>query len=492
MRSIPLLILAGCVTSSLLAQGKDIIVRKNGARIRGIEVTEFTHSGLKATRKGGEVLEIPGHLVLALEWGDLPEEFIAGRAAMERGDFATAVQMFGEAANKATRPLVKADCEFFQIKAAVAAIGDDSGAAQTAADKAKAWLTTNGDHWRVPEALLLAGRASRLAGNAADAMMAYFLFRQIIRTPDDLIRLVTLFIICSIGVAVSFIIENRTQQNMFHIFGGVPQFTDIRNGRLRCQGAFAHSILAGCFWACLIPLYCVRGWFGRGWLLTAIGIGTALLIVALSSSSTPIMSILFGILAGSTFLVRKALRWWRWLILAWLAVLHFVLMNMPVWHLLARVDIISGSTGWHRYHLVDKCIEYFPEWWMAGTLQTGHWGPGLHDVTNQYVAEGVTGGLGRLLLFTACVVTAFIGVSRSLRMPQQPPAYRYMVWALGTALFMHCMNFIGVSYFEQIVVEWHMTLAIASSLTLVPGADVSRQLQTSNVTDPRIPSAAPG
>jgi len=169
MRSIPLLILAGCVTSSLLAQGKDIIVRKNGARIRGIEVTEFTHSGLKATRKGGEVLEIPGHLVLALEWGDLPEEFIAGRAAMERGDFATAVQMFGEAANKATRPLVKADCEFFQIKAAVAAIGDDSGAAQTAADKAKAWLTTNGDHWRVPEALLLAGRASRLAGNAADA-----------------------------------------------------------------------------------------------------------------------------------------------------------------------------------------------------------------------------------------------------------------------------------------------------------------------------------
>jgi len=330
------------------------------------------------------------------------------------------------------------------------------------------------------------------AGNAADAMMAYFLFRQIIRTPDDLIRLVTLFIICSIGVAVSFIIENRTQQNMFHIFGGVPQFTDIRNGRLRCQGAFAHSILAGCFWACLIPLYCVRGWFGRGWLLTAIGIGTALLIVALSSSSTPIMSILFGILAGSTFLVRKALRWWRWLILAWLAVLHFVLMNMPVWHLLARVDIISGSTGWHRYHLVDKCIEYFPEWWMAGTLQTGHWGPGLHDVTNQYVAEGVTGGLGRLLLFTACVVTAFIGVSRSLRMPQQPPAYRYMVWALGTALFMHCMNFIGVSYFEQIVVEWHMTLAIASSLTLVPGADVSRQLQTSNVTDPRIPSAAPG
>lgn len=169
MRTIPLLIAAGLLAAPLFAQGKDIVVRKDGARLRGVEITEFNHSSLRATKKGGSVTEIPGHMILSVRFGDLADEFISGRAAMERGDFATATQMFGAAADKATRPLVKADCEFFQIKAAVAAIGGDTGAAGTAADKAKTWLAANTTHWRVPEALLLAGRAYRLAGNPAAA-----------------------------------------------------------------------------------------------------------------------------------------------------------------------------------------------------------------------------------------------------------------------------------------------------------------------------------
>ena len=36
--------------------------------------------------------------------------------------------------------------------------------------------------------------------------------------------------------------------------GGVPEITVVREGRLRCQGAFAHPILAGCFWAEQLPL----------------------------------------------------------------------------------------------------------------------------------------------------------------------------------------------------------------------------------------------
>lgn len=321
-------------------------------------------------------------------------------------------------------------------------------------------------------------------GAALDAMMTYFLFRQLIRTPDDLTRIAMQFVACGLAVAVFFVIENRTSQNMFYVFGGVGRFTDVRNGRLRCQGAFAHSILAGCFWASLIPFYFVRGWLGRGWLLSLAGIGSALLIVALTASSTPIMAVLFGVVGGAAFWVRGSLRWWRWLIFAWLCVLHFVLMKAPVWNLLARVDIVSGSTGWHRYHLVDRCIANFNEWWLFGTLNTGHWGPGLHDVTNQYVAEGVSGGVARLCLFVTVVVLAFMGVSRSMRMPGQTRAYRFTAWALGTALFMHCMNFLGVSYFEQIVTEWHMTLAMIASLTLVPGARVAAQLQTAGAPAP--------
>jgi hypothetical protein len=306
-------------------------------------------------------------------------------------------------------------------------------------------------------------------GTAIDAMMVFFFFRMLIRSHQDLIVIATQFLLSSFAVLMFFVYENRTQQNMFAVFGGVPAFTDIRDGRLRCQGAFAHSILAGCFWACLVPFYCIRGWLTGRWLAPVAGIGAAMGIVMLCSSSTPIMAVAFGLVAAGAWFVRGAMRWYRWLIFLWLCVLHFFLMKQPVWHLLARVDIMSGSTGYHRFHLVDK-------FFVWGTMGTGHWGHGLHDVTNQFVAEGVAGGILRLGLFLWIVWLCFAGVSRSLRLTAAPRSYHLASWAIGTAMFMHCMNFIAVSYFEQIVVEWQLTLATVSSLTLVPGARPEQQL----------------
>jgi hypothetical protein len=313
-------------------------------------------------------------------------------------------------------------------------------------------------------------------GASVDALMVYFFFRMLIRTHRDLVLLATQFLISSFAVLVFFVVENRTSRNMFGILGGVPAITDIRDGRLRCQGAFAHSILAGCFWACLIPFYFLRGALDRKWLLPAAGVVSALGIVVLCASSTPIMALGFGIMGAAAFFVRGALRWYRWLIFLWLCVLHYFLMKQPVWHLLSRVDLVGGSTGWHRFLLVDKFFERFYEWWPVGTLATGHWGPGLHDVTNQFVAEGVAGGIARLVVFVAGVWFAFAGISRSLRLPAANRSYVLATWALGVAMFMHCMNFLAVSYFEQIVVEWELTLAAVGSLTLVPGARPERQL----------------
>lgn len=315
-------------------------------------------------------------------------------------------------------------------------------------------------------------------GYAVDGLMVYFFFRMIIRDFRDLAFIATAFMLSSLAVVVFFVIESRTSKNMFHVFGGVPEFTEERGGRLRCQGAFAHSILAGCFWACLVPFYFARGWIAKRWMLVALGVPTALAIVRLCASSTPIMAVFFGIVAGCAWFARGALRWFRWLIFAWLCVLHFFLMEQPVWHLLARIDFVGGSTGWHRYHLVDKFFDRFYEWWLVGTMRTGHWGPGLHDVTNQFVAEGVTGGIWRLGLFALTIFFAFAGISRSLRLPAGGRVYKLVAWCLGVALFQHCMNFIGVSYFEQIVTSYLMVLATISSLTLVPGARVEQQLES--------------
>ncbi|MBX3461755.1 MAG: hypothetical protein KF830_01175 [Planctomycetes bacterium] len=169
MRLLPLLFAAAVLAPAAIAQkAADVLVKKDGARVRGLEITEFLLSGVRAKRAGGD-LEVPAHQVMAIEWSNLPDAFLVGRAAMERGDFRHAVQMFGEAIGQSTRPLVKADAEFFLIKAAVSSIGTDKNAAATAAARAKAWLQGNPNHWRTPEAMLLAGRAERLAGTGGAA-----------------------------------------------------------------------------------------------------------------------------------------------------------------------------------------------------------------------------------------------------------------------------------------------------------------------------------
>ena len=168
MRILSLLVpVALLLPNTLEAQNvNDVVLKKDGARIRGLEITDFLLSGVRGKR-GSDDFELPAHLVKDIEWSDLPEEFLAGRGAMGRGDFAAAAQFFG--AVKSDRPLVAADATFFKIKAAVAGIGADKAAASTAAGYMKDWVAGNVNHWRTPEALLLQGRAERLAGTAGAA-----------------------------------------------------------------------------------------------------------------------------------------------------------------------------------------------------------------------------------------------------------------------------------------------------------------------------------
>lgn len=162
MRTFSLLFTAALLAPFANAQKiNDVVVKKDGSRVRGVEITEFLLTGVRGKR-GADAFEVPAHQVVAIEWSDLPDAFTTGRAALERGDFRTAAQLFGDV--QSDRPLIKADAEFYKIKAAVAAIGSDKAAAATAATHAKKWLADNANHWRTPEAMLLAGRAERLAG----------------------------------------------------------------------------------------------------------------------------------------------------------------------------------------------------------------------------------------------------------------------------------------------------------------------------------------
>jgi hypothetical protein len=239
-------------------------------------------------------------------------------------------------------------------------------------------------------------------GWSFDILVTYFLVRCLIRQVDDVLSLGKIIALVAIPIAVTFAFEYQTQRNPFSIFGGVPQVTLVREGRLRCQGPFSHPILAGTFWASTLPLL---------WLLwrndvaarrlAIAGLFAALFIVFACSSSTPLISVLAA--AGGIALFR--LRAWRtamWVSFCLLLFALHMVMNMPVWHLMARADFVGGSTGWHRFRIFDAFINNFREWYLTGEPNPMSWGVWeMRDITNQFILEGLRGGLLTLSILLA-------------------------------------------------------------------------------------------
>jgi len=303
-------------------------------------------------------------------------------------------------------------------------------------------------------------------GFGFDAFGMYFLFRCLIRDWSDVEGAVFGTLVISIAVSMFFLRENLTGHNMFSIFGGIPEITVIRAGRIRCRGAFSHPILAGCFWASLLPLFTARWWKSAKDRLWAVaGLVTTLIVVGCCASSTPAMGVIASMIGGVMFFFRYQMRLVRWGILLILIALHIV-MNAPVWHLISRISAVGGSTGYFRYKLINEAIEHFGEWALLGTKSTAHWFWGAQDITNHYIVEGVSGGLLTLCLFVAVIAIAFREVGKLWR-SQSRHTYRLALsWAMGVSLFVHCANFIGISYFGQIWILWYLLLAMIGSLSV--------------------------
>lgn len=169
MSKLPTLLFPLLLVPAVSAQRiTDTIHKKDGSRIRGVEVIEANLTQVKY-RRGEDELELPSHTLERIEWHEPPETFLSAQAAMDRGDFETAKQMFGEAATAATREPLKREARFLQAEAAVSAAAVDAATASSAAQLAKELLDAYPDFVRVPDLMLLHGRALRLAGQGAAA-----------------------------------------------------------------------------------------------------------------------------------------------------------------------------------------------------------------------------------------------------------------------------------------------------------------------------------
>ncbi len=296
----------------------------------------------------------------------------------------------------------------------------------------------------------------------------YFLLRVFCRSLNDVVSLCWITAILLVPLSIVMLSEQATGRNIFSALGGVAELSEVRNGKIRAQGPFAHSILAGTVGAVCLPL--MIGLWRQHRKAAILGTAACLLMIFASASSGPILSALFGI--GALFM-------WRWRhrmrLLRWCALLGYIgldlIMNAPAYYLLARIDLTGSSTGWHRAFLIEAALAHLSEWWLAGTDFTRHWMPygvdwsgNQSDITNHYLMMGVAGGLPLMLLFVAVLATGFSFVGRTLRqMPELSPQSQFMIWALGVSLFAHSVTFISVSYFDQSFVFIYLSLAVIGS-----------------------------
>lgn len=268
----------------------------------------------------------------------------------------------------------------------------------------------------------------------------------------------------AIGLAVVLIpfglimfYERFTGNNLYRFFGGQSLVSIVRDGRIRAQGSFGTPILAGTVAATALPFF-VSMWHEKK-CLAMVAMIAALMTILSTSSSGPI---------GTSMVAVAAMCVWKWrsragTILLWLAVtlvlMHFI-KNRPVWYLMALMDFVGGSTGWHRAYLIDMALLHLNEWWAFGTDFTRHWMPyGLAsdpnhcDITNYYIQLGITGGLALTGALIAIQWRSFRLLGHDImRGPydwRRGNVEKFRLWCLASALAAHTVTFLSISYFDQ-------------------------------------------
>jgi hypothetical protein len=297
-------------------------------------------------------------------------------------------------------------------------------------------------------------------GSLLDALGGYYVLRFVIRDRDAVRHAITVMVVITLVLAVTMTIEQITHKNVFGLLGGVPPVeVAIRDDKTRSTGAFAVYITAGVFGATLLPLYIWLWSDVKSRMTAVVGIIAATTIVITANSSTPLLAYVSGIVGLCFWPLRRNMRTFRWGAGLVLILLHLI-MNAPVWALIARVDLTGSSSGFHRYMLVDQCIRHFSDWWLIGVKNYNDWGFDMWDLSNQYVACAVTGGLATLMTFILVISRSFGRLGTARKLAHRDRKQEWFFWCLGAALLSHVVAYFGIGYFDQMQVAWYALLAM--------------------------------
>lgn len=332
-------------------------------------------------------------------------------------------------------------------------------------------------------------RITERLGSIYNTLGIYLFIRAVVWDLEDIVLIVKMFGIIIIPLAVLFVVEYVTGKNPFSILGGIPILSEVRNGRIRCQGPFLHSILAGTFGATAMPFFV--GWWvysKRNRLLATGAILASTIIVMASSSSGPLLAYFISIIGLICWAYKSHIRSIQWgIVLLLLGLAAY--MDAPAWYLISRMSDLTGGGGWYRSALIDASIRHFDEWWLFGTGYTAHWmptglaiDPNVADMTNYYIAQGVNGGILAMILFVWLIVKCFKTTGTAVRNESRYSLVeRFMIWSLGCTVLGHAVSFLSVSYFDQITIFWYLVIGMIAAL-LHLGAANQKDLKLSTVS----------
>jgi len=298
-------------------------------------------------------------------------------------------------------------------------------------------------------------------GTLLDVLGGYVVLRFLIHDREDVVRTIKVFGVIAMILAVCMSNEQITHQNVFGWLGGIERAVAVREGKARSTGVFEVYITAGVFGATLLPLFIWLWSESKSKILASLALVGATVMTITSNSSTPLLAYVAGIVGLCFWPLRKHMRAFRWGLVVTLVGLHLA-MKAPVWALIARIDLTGSSSGYHRYMLVDGCIRHFSDWWLIGVKNYNDWGWDMWDLSNQYVAYALTGGLATLGAFLLVISRSFGRLGTARQSVEGDTKNEWFLWCLCAALLSHVVAYFGIGYFDQMQFAWYAVLAILS------------------------------
>ncbi|PAW65863.1 MAG: hypothetical protein B9S34_09520 [Opitutia bacterium Tous-C1TDCM] len=303
-------------------------------------------------------------------------------------------------------------------------------------------------------------------------MGAYLYARSYLPNLESFIRYAYALPLILVPLAFGMASEKTTRINAYFLLGASQPYAAEREGKIRAQGPFRHPILAGCAGATTFPFVFLL-WRSRRKLLALVGGGACLMIVVACASSGPLAAVAVTVAAAALWRFRAKLYMLRWAALVFGAA-YWVVSGRGPWYLMASLDLVGGSTGWHRAKLFDQGWVYLGEWWLYGTDYTRHWmasgvswSPDHVDVTNYYLHLGVYGGLGLTVMICVILWRCFKALGVRMRQLRAEGSEQDLVlWCVGTALSAHAISFVSISYFDQMYVLFYLVVGAVPGLVV--------------------------